>query len=336
MQWFYALDGQRFGPVSLEDFARLVAAGTVTSETLVWREGLPNWVAWGTIAADTTLPEVSGEAGPPPETPAFDGDTAAGGAGEASTDWSLEEFTAKLRENGFSFSVEGGLRRTWRNMTNGYLLALGVVLVASLIMIVAGMVPIIGLAASFIVTPQLTAGMSWFFLCRSRGEQPSFDTVFDGYRKRFGSLALVALLQLAVGIVVAIGFFLLMLPFGFSLEAIERGEPMAPAAGAAFFVVIFILGLVVTLLAARFSLVHTILMDQSMGVIDAFKLSWRITGMRFWSLLGLAIIVVVINIAAALLLLLPLILVAPLVPAAFAQVYEDARLSAAGTPPEQP
>jgi hypothetical protein len=43
MNWYYALGGQQQGPVDDAQLDSLIAAGTVTPETLVWREGLPNW-----------------------------------------------------------------------------------------------------------------------------------------------------------------------------------------------------------------------------------------------------------------------------------------------------
>lgn len=43
MPWYYAADRQQRGPVSDEEFAGLVQTGVVRAETLVWREGWPNW-----------------------------------------------------------------------------------------------------------------------------------------------------------------------------------------------------------------------------------------------------------------------------------------------------
>lgn len=41
--WYYALDGEQKGPVSAEDFERLVEAGVVTPATRVWSEGMADW-----------------------------------------------------------------------------------------------------------------------------------------------------------------------------------------------------------------------------------------------------------------------------------------------------
>jgi uncharacterized RDD family membrane protein YckC len=51
MNWYYANAGQQVGPVSESDFDGLVRAGTVKADTLVWREGMANWQAYGTVVA---------------------------------------------------------------------------------------------------------------------------------------------------------------------------------------------------------------------------------------------------------------------------------------------
>jgi uncharacterized RDD family membrane protein YckC len=48
--WYYAVDSEQRGPVSREDLGRLATSGAVTPQTLVWREGMANWLAAGTLA----------------------------------------------------------------------------------------------------------------------------------------------------------------------------------------------------------------------------------------------------------------------------------------------
>jgi hypothetical protein len=43
MMWYYAAEGRQAGPVSQEDLAALVRSGHVSMDSLVWREGMPNW-----------------------------------------------------------------------------------------------------------------------------------------------------------------------------------------------------------------------------------------------------------------------------------------------------
>jgi hypothetical protein len=57
MDWFYAEAGQQRGPVSEAEFQRMVQAGTIRGETLVWREGMANWQPYRDVAPS---------GGPPP------------------------------------------------------------------------------------------------------------------------------------------------------------------------------------------------------------------------------------------------------------------------------
>lgn len=43
MTWYYAQEDQQQGPVSEEEFQRLVTSGAVRAETLVWRPGMAEW-----------------------------------------------------------------------------------------------------------------------------------------------------------------------------------------------------------------------------------------------------------------------------------------------------
>jgi hypothetical protein len=43
MNWYYAQGDERKGPVSEAEFDALIAAGTITENTLVWKEGMANW-----------------------------------------------------------------------------------------------------------------------------------------------------------------------------------------------------------------------------------------------------------------------------------------------------
>ncbi len=69
MAWYFAELNQRLGPISDEEFGALVAKGTITPSTLVWRQGMPDWVPYGQTVAggpgpddpDSALCAVSGK-----------------------------------------------------------------------------------------------------------------------------------------------------------------------------------------------------------------------------------------------------------------------------------
>ncbi len=53
MIWYYAVNQQRQGPVATEELNRLLTAGTVTADTLVWRQGMESWQRYAEVAAST-------------------------------------------------------------------------------------------------------------------------------------------------------------------------------------------------------------------------------------------------------------------------------------------
>lgn len=43
MNWYYESEGRQQGPIDEAEFDRLIAAGTIKPETLVWRDGMADW-----------------------------------------------------------------------------------------------------------------------------------------------------------------------------------------------------------------------------------------------------------------------------------------------------
>ncbi|MDP6634222.1 MAG: RDD family protein [Phycisphaerae bacterium] len=54
MDWYYAVGGERFGPFDQEAFDQLVSQGRITGVTLVWRDGLDDWVQYQLLAGPTS------------------------------------------------------------------------------------------------------------------------------------------------------------------------------------------------------------------------------------------------------------------------------------------
>lgn len=65
MQWYYANEGQRQGPVSADEFARLIKSGVIQGGTLVWRAGMATWVPYTDLGppprSDTAAPVAATE-----------------------------------------------------------------------------------------------------------------------------------------------------------------------------------------------------------------------------------------------------------------------------------
>ena len=73
MNWFYAKDGQQIGPVEFSEIERLRSEGQLTDDTLVWQQGMANWVKLSSLpkpSAGTPAPPPSTAIPPPPVVPA--------------------------------------------------------------------------------------------------------------------------------------------------------------------------------------------------------------------------------------------------------------------------
>jgi uncharacterized RDD family membrane protein YckC len=58
MQWYYADQGQKKGPVEESTLDELVLAGVVRDDTLVWNEGMQSWQPHGSVRVPTSAPAV--------------------------------------------------------------------------------------------------------------------------------------------------------------------------------------------------------------------------------------------------------------------------------------
>jgi hypothetical protein len=70
MQWYYAKNGQQLGPVSEEKILACLHNQDITSQTLVWHEGLTAWVPFRDVAHVFTTDAASPHESPLPAAPA--------------------------------------------------------------------------------------------------------------------------------------------------------------------------------------------------------------------------------------------------------------------------
>ena len=56
MNWHYVEQGQQVGPVTDEQLQQLIQSGRITADTLVWHEGLPDWISYQQATAQTAPP----------------------------------------------------------------------------------------------------------------------------------------------------------------------------------------------------------------------------------------------------------------------------------------
>ncbi|HMJ89599.1 MAG TPA: RDD family protein [Candidatus Acidoferrum sp.] len=56
MPWYYADNGKQTGPVTDEQFQSLLSTGAVRGDTLVWRDGMANWLPYSSVATPGDTP----------------------------------------------------------------------------------------------------------------------------------------------------------------------------------------------------------------------------------------------------------------------------------------
>lgn len=54
MNWYYAINDQQLGPVSDAQLDQLLSSGQIKGDTLIWREGMPEWQPLSTVRAIST------------------------------------------------------------------------------------------------------------------------------------------------------------------------------------------------------------------------------------------------------------------------------------------
>lgn len=316
MQWYYAVGSERRGPLEAVTFNGLVNNGTIKPETLVWHTGMAEWRPWSVVAPTVTdiirpASEAGGsEAQPPADTP-WPGQSPAPATDAA---LSIDGLWAKILQRGYHTSATDCITRAWQELKDNYWGALGTTLLFMLISGVAQQIPLLGIVAAFLVVPQMTAGIWWYFIRRTRGEAATVSDIFAGFQRGFGQLALLALFQTLLMLPVVIIAFVL------GYKSVSSGAD--PSTG--LIAAIIGMGLVLGYILFRWQFAHALVIDRGYKAVDAIKLSWRIIGLRFWTLFGLALMLGVLVLLGLLALIVGMIFVMPLLFAAMVRAYEDA------------
>jgi uncharacterized membrane protein len=71
----------------------------------------------------------------------------------------------------------------WNAFVANPWVSIGVCLVLGAILLVGQMIPFVNLLFGLLVSPALYAGGAWFFLRGIRGENPPFETAFEGFQR---------------------------------------------------------------------------------------------------------------------------------------------------------
>jgi uncharacterized membrane protein len=155
-------------------------------------------------------------------------------------------------------------------------------------MILAGLVPVLGLFVGFLFTGIFLAGMYAFYLKKIRGQPAEFGDIFDGFKIAFVPLLLATLVT---QLLTTAGLLLLILP----------GIYLAVAYNFAFMLII----------------------DQRLEFWAAMEVSRRVITAQWWRMFGLLILGSIIALLGVVGLVIGMLVTIPIYYGALVYAYED-------------
>lgn len=325
MTWYYANQGQQVGPLSESDFAALVREGIVREDTLVWREGMANWLPWAQVrsagadvpsaaaapqAAPTAVPAggmVCSECGnsfPAGQVVRY-GDRwvcatckpgflqrlregAPGGGARGAV--SQEELLAR----DYEVDLGGCLGRSWEVFKSSAGVCIGATALVYAVLFGVGFIPYLGLVLPLFLTGPLFGGLWLFFVKKVRGQQAGVEDAFGGFGPRFVPLMLA-------GLVTTLLSYLCLAPAGVlvliaAVGAWASGQAQGDFGGVApvLLTVTGLLALVgfggMVYLSVRWFFALPLVIDKGLDFWPAMRLSWKVVGKHWWMTLWLVVV----------------------------------------------
>jgi hypothetical protein len=336
MEWYYAEGVQQRGPVSAEEFERLVAAGAVKPDTLVWREGLANWQPYAQVA------------GPSAEQPVPEGGMVCSQCGKSfapeevfryGSTWVCAEckplVLQRLREGGpglaaaagglsvedllardYEVDVGGCLNQSWEMFKNNAGVILGATVLVYLVMFAINIIPYLSIILSLVLTGPLMGGLWLFYIRQARGEDATVGEAFSGFGPNFGQLVLANVVTgILSGLCLAPAMLLIV---GGVLVSSASGQVGSSneTLGTLTFILMGILtlaglvGYIYLTISWFFTL--PLVADKGMSFWPAMSLGRRIVGKHFWWTLFLALVAMLLAMVGALFCLVGLLLTGPI------------------------
>lgn len=269
MNWYYVDAGRQAGPVDDAGLYALAAAGKLTNETLVWREGMPDWRPFGEVRHGLTVM--------PPEPGA-----APGGV--------VTEHEVLERE--YRIDVGGALDRGWKTFTDNAGVTLGTIILVGIVFMVGAIfsaalrrhIPFSNVPIAIFFSGPLWAGYSWFSLKLVRGEPAGVSDGFAGFTGKYPQLALFFIVQFIINFVCLVPLFVLAVVTGVLAAVMGHHSVQDMALG-----LLFGLGFGGLLTFCALIYINTLwnytvllVMDKNYGFWAAMQLSRRMVSRRWW------------------------------------------------------
>lgn len=310
-------DGREYGPVTGDTIRQWVVQNRANAKTLVRPDTSADWRPLGEI------PEFAGSFGaPPPQPPppppqvgeptvAPGGAYAPGSTPQPQAHVDPKELAARLTSRESGLTIGDCISDGFRLLGRAYWPAVGVTFLVTLCASLLGAIPILGILASLLLTHVFYAGLYYYFIKLSRGEEATVADGFSGFSRSFGHLVLLSLvMQILIGI--------LILP------------ALIPILGASLwqwnpFVMIplgIVLAIPVIYLGVGWFFAAMLVIDRGMEFWDAMEVSRKVVSKCWFTVFFLTIIVALIGLSGLLGLIIGVIFTLPIIYATLACAYE--------------
>lgn len=361
MNWYYAVGQQQQGPIDEAQLDALLASGQITQETLVWRDGLPNWQPLRTARPSPAAAAPAG-ALPPAGGPAAPGsgevqcaecrgsfsrentiqygsvfvcaackpvflqrlrEGAAAPATPGGMPDDPDELLRLIQERGYTIDIGRCFSRAWDLMKANFGLVVGTCFVSMAVQQLAGLLGLIPVLGT-IFTLGLYGpfqGGLYGFFLKLIRGQPA--SVGDCFSGFSARFAQLMLTVLVPGLVGFGVFLIFALGFGFSgaVGLPGGGRGGAPASAALLILPLLMVPFVYLIVSWAFAI--PLVMDKGMKFWPALEVSRKTVRGHWWSMFFLIFAEGLVMVAGMLVCFVGIFVAIPVASAMAAYAYED-------------
>jgi hypothetical protein len=275
-------DGKEYGPVTLEQVRNWVADGRANQDTQAKRVGDEQWRRLGDFAEfnETGSPQPPPAPGPNPEAAPIPP------TGPLSID--PKAYADDLIARASKLDIGSCLERSWELLKAHFWPIVGATTGSLIIMMLASLVPVLGIFVGFLFSGIFYGGLFAFYLKTIRGEPAEFGDIFSGFQIAFVPLLLATLVT---QILITAGMLLLILPGIY--------------------------------LAVAYIFAYLLIVDRRLEFWAAMEVSRRVITAQWWRMFGLLILGGIIGLLGVVGLVIGIFITIPIYYGAITYAYED-------------
>lgn len=272
-------DGKEYGPATLEQLRSWVAGGRANLETQAKRVGEEQWRRLG------DFPEFSETGAPqPPAAPV----PATDGTATDQINVDPKAYAEELIARAAPLDIAGCLERSWNLLKANFWPLVGATFVSLVVMIVANMIPVVGIFVGVLLTGVFYGGLYLYYLRTIRGQPVELGDVFSGFTLAFVPLMLATIVST---LLISAGLLLLILPGIY--------------------------------LGVSYIFAYMLIIDKRIEFWAAMEISRRVITAQWWRVFGLLLLASVIAALGVVALIIGVFITVPIYLGALVYAYED-------------